>query len=98
MLFVVVRAVVVEIRVVQDHKKNDVFFFYPPGVLFLASTFGGVEDVLMLFPVPSCPDAHPCTADPRRLGKVENWPPRRPQTTKWMPETESPPADNLNGT
>ena len=37
--------------------------------------------------MPSCPDTdtHPCTADPRRLGKVENWPPRRPQTTKWMP-------------
>ena len=59
-------------------------------ILFLASIWAS-EDVLMLFPVFSCPDAHPCTADPRRLGKVENWPPRRPQTTKWMPETDSPP-------
>ena len=57
---------------------------------FLASIWAS-EDVLMLFYVPSSPDAHPCTADPRRLGKVENWAPRRPQTTKWMPETDSPP-------
>ena len=57
---------------------------------FLASIWAS-EGVLVNFPVPSRPDAHPCTADPRRLGKVENWPPRRPQTTKWMPETDSPP-------
>ena len=72
-------------------KKSEYHFDVEFGQESIFGIHLGVRGRLGVFFVLGCPDAHLCTADPRRLGEFENWPPGRPQTTKWMPETDSPP-------